>query len=170
MKRILQIFFIVVFLNHLKYFDCMDVTIQNCESFGKEEDQNICLKCKDKYFLFFNNLYCFACNDSYYGQIGCGGNCDSSRYQQDRLVYCNPNECKEGYYYLNGICFNCSIGSPGCKKCNVTETNINTQIDYSYKCQECQSNEYKLDEFSTCQKCYMRHCQKCHYTDNYSKI
>ena len=154
-------FYILFLLNQVKILDCRDVTIKNCESIKKEDDQDICAKCKDRHFLFFHNLYCFACNDSYYGKIGCEGNCNSSRYQQDRIVYCNPNECKEGYYYLNGICFNCTIGSPGCKTCNVTETKINNQIDYSYQCQECLNNEYKLDEFGT--------CQKCHYNDNYSK-
>ena len=168
MKKFL-IFWILAFWNHLKIFVCRDVTIQNCESIKKEKDQNICVKCKDKHFLFFNDLYCFACNDSYYGQIGCGGNCNSSNYLQDRFIYCNPNECKEGYYYLKGICFNCSIGSPGCKTCNVTETKNNNQIDYSYKCQECLSNEYFLDDFGTCQKCQMNNCKKCHYTDKYSK-
>ena len=149
------LFFLFVFLYQVKLLDCRDVVIQNCESTTKEEDQDICIKCKDRHFLFFHNLYCIACNDPYYGQIGCEGNCNGSRYQQDRIAYCNPNECKEGYYYLNGICFNCTIGSPGCKTCNVTETKINNQIDYSYQCQECLSNEYKLDEFGICQKCEM---------------
>ena len=162
------LFFLFVFLYQVKLLDCRDVVIQNCESTTKEEDQDICIKCKDRHFLFFHNLYCIACNDPYYGQIGCEGNCNGSRYQQDRIAYCNPNECKEGYYYLNGICFNCTIGSPGCKTCNVTETKINNQIDYSYQCQECLSNEYKLDEFGICQKCEMPYCQKCHYNDNYS--
>ena len=81
-------------------------------------------------------------------------------------MYCN-DECKEGFYNLNGICFNCTKGSPGCKICNVTEIEGN-QIDYKYTCQECLNNEYRLDKFGTCEKCKMDHCLKCEFTDDYS--
>ena len=147
MKNLL-ILYSVFLLNQLENFVCNDELIKNCKEYGSGEESDTCIKCDDKYFPFFNNLYCFPCDNEDYGQIGCGGNCNSSRFKQDRLVYCNQNECKEGYYYLNGICFNCSIGSPGCKTCNVTETLIYNQKDYSYNCQECLNNkDYKLDEF-----------------------
>ena len=61
-----------------------------------------CIECKSKYFLFFNNLLCLACDDKIYGQVGCGGNCDSSNYIVTRNVFCEENGCKEGYYNLNG--------------------------------------------------------------------
>ena len=163
--KILLLYFIL-FLNLFGNYENKNITIINCEEVEIKDDQETCVKCKDKHFLFFNNLYCLPCDDENYGQIGCGGNCDSSRFQQDKIVYCNPNECKENYYNLNGICFNCSIGSPGCKTCNVSETLINGQKDYSYKCQECLSKEYKLNEFGTCQKCSMEHCKKCHYNNS----
>ena len=74
-------------------------------------NNNKCEKCEDK--------FCLPCDDKYYGQIGYDGNCDSSIYENALFAYCN-NKCKEGLYNINGIYFNCSIGSPGCKICNIT--------------------------------------------------
>jgi len=158
-------FFFLIFLTqiiNLKYFE---QTIENCEAIDKI-DNNKCEKCEDKHFLFNNNTLCIPCDDQYYGQIGCAGNCDSSRYENDRFVYCN--ECKEGFYNLLGICFNCSIGSPGCKICNATKIEGN-QTDYNYTCRECINNEYRLDKFGTCEKCKMDNCLKCEFTDDYFK-
>ena len=166
---IIKIFFII-FLIQLNIFECNASSIKNCEESKIIDDEEVCVKCKDKHFPFYNNLYCLPCDDEYYGQIGCGGNCDSSKFQQDRLVYCNANQCKKDYFYLNGICFNCTNGSPGCKKCNVSELNVNGQKDYSYFCTECISNKYKLNkEFGICKKCSMNGCKKCHYNDSFDK-
>ena len=170
MVKNLLILYSIFILNQIEKLFCNDKIIENCEKYGNGENSDTCIKCDDKYFPFFNNLYCFPCDNEDYGQIGCGGNCNSSRFKQDRLVYCNQNECKEGYYYLNGICFNCSIGSPGCKTCNVNEIIMDNQKNYSYNCQECLNNkDYKLDEFGRCQKCKMDNCKKCYYNENYTK-
>ena len=158
-------FYFLIILTLIINLKCFEHTIKNCEKIDKT-NINRCEICEDKYFLFYNNLFCLPCDDKYYGQIGCDGNCDSSRYENDRFVYCN-DECKEGFYNLNGICFNCTKGSPGCKICNVTEIEGN-QIDYKYTCQECLNNEYRLDKFGTCEKCKMDHCLKCEFTDDYS--
>ena len=169
LHSIIKIFFII-FLMQLNVFECNASSIKNCEESKIIDDEEMCVKCKDKHFPFYNNLYCLPCDDEYYGQIGCGGNCDSSKFQQDRLVYCNANQCKKDYFYLNGICFNCTNGSPGCKKCNVSEINVNSQKDYFYFCTECISNEYKLNkEFGICKKCSMNGCKKCHYNDSFDK-
>jgi len=141
-------FYFLIFLTQILNLKCIVHTIKNCEKIDKT-NINRCEKCEDKHFLFYNNLFCLPCDDKYYGQIGCEGNCDSSRYENDRFVYCN-DKCKEGFYSLSGICFNCTKGSPGCKICNVTEIEGN-QIDYKYTCQECLNNEYKLDKFGTCE-------------------
>ena len=157
--------YILIFVTQIINFKCFENTIKNCEVID-EINQNRCEKCEDKHFLFFNNLLCLPCDDKYYGQMGCDGNCDSSRFENDRLVYCN-DECKEGFYNLEGICLKCSMGSPGCKICNVTEIEGN-QTDYNYTCLECLNNEYRLDEFGTCEECKMDNCLKCEYTDEYS--
>ena len=79
------------------------------------------LKIKIKIFISFitlANLFCLPCNDPIYGNVGCIGNCDGSNYLKDRNIMCNENDCAEGLYNLNGICFNCTDGLPNCKKCH----------------------------------------------------
>ena len=157
------------------YFNekCKRHNIENCEIYGKDSDGkeiDICIKCKDNYFLFYNNLYCLPCNDSLYGQVGCEGNCDASNYLQTRNVICNKNDCRDGYYNLNGICLSCSKGSKGCKKCTITLNEINKEV---YNCLECLNNEYKYLSSYGCAKCYLdeEHCKKCHFIsiNSYSK-
>ena len=55
---------------------------------------------------------------------------------------CNENDCKEGLYNLNGICFNCTAGLPNCKKCHSVINEYNKKI---YKCDECLSDEYIIN-------------------------
>jgi len=59
-------------------------------------------------------LYSF--DDENEGQKGCEGSCDSSKYSITRNVLCD--KCKEGYYNIEGICLQCSIGSPNCTNCS----------------------------------------------------
>ena len=158
---------LLFFLIQLLILHCFAQTIPNCEEF--DPNTNTCIKCKEKYFPLFHNLFCIPCDDKDYGQVGCGGNCDASRFENDRFVYCEKNGCKEGYYELEGICLKCgAFESPGCKKCHNTQTQINDQIDYEFTCEECLSNEYKMDEFGSCQKCQMNGCLQCIYTDDYT--
>ena len=157
-----------ILLIQLINFHSFTSYIQNCEEF--DTNSNTCIKCKDKFFPFFHNLICLPCDDKDYGQIGCGGNCDSSKYENDRLVYCEKNKCKEGFYELEGICLKCDSKSPGCKKCHNTQTQINGLIDYEFTCEKCLSNEYKMNEFGTCEKCQMNNCLECIFTnDNMNK-
>jgi hypothetical protein len=149
------------------YFNqkCKRHNIENCEIYGKDNDGKeieICIKCKEKYFLFYNNLYCLPCNDSLYGQVGCQGNCDASNYLQTRNVICNKNDCGEGYYNLNGICLSCSKGSKGCKKCSITLNENNEEV---YNCLECLNNEYKYISSYGCLKCNLdeKYYKKCHF-------
>ena len=76
-------------------------TIPNCEEF--DPNTNTCTKCEDKYFPLFHNIFCIPCDDKDYGQVGCGGNCDASKYENDRFAYCEKDGCKEGYYELEGL-------------------------------------------------------------------
>lgn len=68
---------------------------------------------------------------------------------------------------MNGLCFNCEKGSPGCKNCIITETQSdNGQKDYNYECKGCISTEYRLVNFGTCEKCKISHCHKCKFSDD----
>ena len=154
-----QFFILLIYLNSL---NCSNTTILNCNELNP--NTNTCSKCQDKYFPLFHNLFCLPCDDKDYGQIGCGGNCDSSQYENDRFVYCENNSCKEGFIGLNGLCFNCSVESPGCKNCLAPEiVTTDGQLDYKFTCLECLSDEYKLEEFGTCLKCQMDNCLKCRF-------
>lgn len=94
LTNIITVFFLI-FLNQLGNFKCSNSNIKNCEVSNKTlEGEELCIKCKDKHFPLFNNLYCFPCDNELYGQIGCDGDCDSSNYNTIRNVYCK-NNCKE---------------------------------------------------------------------------
>ena len=161
MTRHLFIFLIQILILH-----SFAQTIPNCEEF--DPNTSTCLKCQDKYFPLFNNLFCIPCDYKDYGQVGCGGKCDASRYENDRFAYCEKNGCKEGYYEVEGLCLKCDTESPGCKTCYNKQTQMGDLIDYEFSCQECLNNEYKMDEFGSCQKCQMENCLKCIYTDDYT--
>ena len=144
--------------------NCASHTVKNCEKYDLENHS--CTKCNDKYFPLFHNLFCLPCDDKEYGQVGCGGNCDSSSFENDRFVYCEENKCKEGFIGYLGLCFNCSLESPGCKKCSVEAKNIEGQMDYNFSCQECISDAYKINENGICQKCQMDHCLECRFSNS----
>ena len=171
MLRQLLILYYLFIIIQSKVLKCGDEEIENCEECGTGDNSNTCIKCKDKHFLFFNNLYCLPCDDEYYGQIGCGGNCKAINFNKERFVECNLNDCKTGYINLNGICVRCSDESPNCKTCdiNVEIDNKNQKNYSSFICKECISNEFKINKYGQCQRCYMNNCKKCNYNNNYSK-
>ena len=136
---------------------CGEEEIENCSKCGEGDT---CSVCKDKHFQFFNNLLCLPCNDPIYGDAGCIGNCDGSNYLNDRNIMCNENDCGEGLYNLNGICFNCTNGLPNCKKCHSEINEYNIKI---YKCDECLSDEYKINAYGECSHCQINNCKRCHY-------
>ena len=141
---------------------CGKEKIENCTKCGTGDSVNSCGQCNDKYFPVINNLYCLPCGDPIFGQIGCEGNCNSSNILNDRLVMCNENDCKEGYYNLNGICFKCSEGLDSCKKCS---TILKSNGEKEYRCDECLNNEYIINDYGQCIHCSLDHCKKCHYTN-----
>ena len=140
---------------------CGGKTIPHCT---KCSSRDTCEMCEEKYFLIPNGLSCVACNDSTYGQIGCEGNCDGSDYSKTKFAFCEKNGCKEGYYNLNGICYQCETGSPHCSKCNYEESEDETKG--KFVCQECETNKYGLTNFGTCKLCSMNNCKSCHYINN----
>ena len=144
--------------------NCASHTIKNCEKLDLET--NTCAKCKDKYFPLYHNLFCLPCDDKEYGQVGCEGNCDSSYYENDRMAYCEENGCKEGYAELMGLCINCSLESEGCKRCSMEMRTDSDQPDYKFSCEECLSDEYKMNENGFCEKCQIDHCLDCRFNNS----
>ena len=161
---------LILIVNKSDFLKCGEENIENCIECGKGKESNTCAKCKDKYFPFFHNLYCVACDNSTYGQEGCGGNCDGSRFSTDRFAYCNKNDCKEGFYNLEGVCFRCSGSSYGCQKCRIQE-NENENEESKFICEECLNNdEYRLNEQGHCEYCDRVNCERCHYDENNNPI
>ena len=153
--------------NKVERKKCGEEVIDNCIKCGTGENEGTCAQCEDNYFLFFHNLLCLPCDHPLYGQIGCGGNCDGSNYQYTGFAFCDNDDCKEGFFNLNGICFRCSDGSPGCSKCIVQSLTGEVE-DNEYTCNECISNEYKYSLTNkNCDRCLMQHCLQCHYTLDY---
>ena len=83
-----------------------------------------------------------------------------------RYAFCEEGGCAEGYYNLNGICTNCSMGSKNCKKCTYEVSEQKTDGDFI--CHECESNEYLLTNYGECKHCntFLDECKECHYGDN----
>ena len=54
--------------------------IDNCIECGQGAESNTCAKCESKHFLLLENLFCIPCDDPINGQIGCKGECNSTKY------------------------------------------------------------------------------------------
>ena len=158
MMKIILINTLLLIISNLR---CGKEEIEHCVQCGIGEDSDSCSQCENKYFLFFNNLFCLPCDHEYYGNIGCGGNCDGSKYKEIRNILCEENKCKEGYYNLEGICLKCSVGSQYCEKCTYIapyQSNIK-----EFKCTKCINNEYQVLDDGRCHHCSINNCNKCHY-------
>ena len=164
-KLIIIIMIINIFLVKSDSIQCGNHQIDNCKECGQGEDSNTCAKCEAEHFPVLENLLCFPCNDSIYNQVGCKGECDGKDYSHSGFAYCQ--ECKEGYYNLEGICKNCEKGSPYCKECTF-EKELDSE-NKKFKCQKClNEEEYRMDANSICVKCntFLNRCKKCHFIRN----
>ena len=136
-----------------------------------DNDQEVCSKCENNYFLFFAGLECLNCDDEAYGQLGCEGNCDSSKYNVIKTVLCD--KCKEGYYSIEGICTLCSIGSENCVKCSYEASPGSDRK--VYKCLECVDGLYGKYRVSNvdgkCRKCSLpSNCLECRYKNGTNDV
>ena len=169
------VFSLLLFLSNLIFIsnsevECDGTILEHCSKCSTGDDSDACATCDDYYFPFLSDLYCLPCNDSIYGQIGCKGKCDGTNYIDTRFAFCEKEGCAEGYYNLNGICTNCSMGSPHCKNCTYSVSEQETNGPFI--CHECESNEYLLSGFGECKHCntFKSHCQECHYDNNSQPI
>ena len=93
-----------------------------------------------------------------------------SKYKEIGNILCDENNCKEGYYNIEGFCFQCSIGSDYCDKCTYLPS-IENNNEKEYKCQKCINNEYQISDDGRCHHCFILNCTKCHYPlDNNNPI
>ena len=163
----LEFILIASFFILTKELQCEDENIEHCTKCNTGDDSDSCSSCEDKYFPFFNNLLCYPCNDSLYGQEGCIGKCNSTNITYARHALCEEGGCKEGFYYQDGNCYNCSMRLNGCKKC--TYEKLENRTYGNVQCQECENSDYYLTKDGRCQLCYSYGCEECHYEDNYNR-
>ena len=160
-------FFFNFFFISNKELQCEDEKIEHCTKCNTGEDSDSCSTCEDKYFPFFSDLLCYPCNDSLYGQEGCIGKCNSTNITTIRHALCEEGGCKEGFYYRDGNCYNCSQWQSGCTKCIYKKQENRTYG--KIVCQECENSDYNLTENGECQLCSSYNCEECHYEDNYTR-
>ena len=155
--------FIVFIINYLSTNQklCGRKEIEHCQNCDYEKE--ICTKCDDTYFPLFAGLKCISCTDEQYGQKACLGNCDGSKYNEIETVLCD--KCKEGYYSIKGICFNCTDGSENCVKCSYEASSESDM--YIYTCLECVdglNGEYRVSKIDgKCRTCNKPDCLECQF-------
>ena len=160
---LILLFFLSIFpIIKSDHKQCGEEQIENCKNCDINGDSNSCELCENSHFPLLENLLCLSCDDPIYGQIGCKGECDASDYSHSGFAYCS--ECKDGFYNLEGICHNCSIGSDFCSNCTYEpEVEGGSKI---FKCTKCLNDEeYILNEHHYCTSCnsLLRNCKKCHF-------
>ena len=141
-----------------KQLKCGNYNVENC----LKCDTTKCGECKSGYFPTFAGLECTPCDDEENGgQKGCKGSCDSSKYSLTGGVLCD--KCKDGYYSVEGICTQCSIGSPNCVQCSYEASPGSDQKIYT--CLKCISEEYEISPIDgKCRPCAKPdHCLKCRF-------
>ena len=75
------------------------------------------------------------------------------------------DKCKEGFYNMQGICFNCTSELENCNKCSYENSpGSNKKI---YKCLECidgLNGEYRVSkDDGKCYICNKPPCSECYY-------
>ena len=134
---------------------CDGETIDKCTACNIGENSDSCSACEDGTFLFFHNLVCLPCNNSLYGQVGCGGKCNGTNFTETREIACEEGGCIDGYYRsYNGICYPCSTMFPNCTKCTFYYKNT----FFEYKCLEWEDGN-----------CFMDSCEICKFNSDEKK-
>jgi hypothetical protein len=79
-----------------KQIPCGRYEVANCTRCDPDPEKERCIECKSGMFPFVAGTECYPCDHEKYGQVGCEGNCDSSKYSTIKNVLCD--KCKEEYY------------------------------------------------------------------------
>ena len=158
-----------IFLNILLIINFLLTSQKKCGRYEIEHcsecdnDQEICTKCEDNYFVLFGGSECIKCDDKDYGQPECDGKCDGSRYNEIQEVLCD--KCKVGFYSIEGICFSCASGSENCIRCSYEASSGSDKKIYT--CLEClggYNGEYRVSKKDgKCRVCNEPPCTECHY-------
>ncbi|KAL7717563.1 Protein serine/threonine kinase [Entamoeba marina] len=133
--------------------ECISFELSNCSIRSKITTK--CIQCNDGYELTSNNLcelieidnckytnnsICRECYDEFDLGKNTNGNiiCNETITIKNCLRTSNKGclRCKDGYYEMNGLCYQCNSN---CKTCSLTST----------QCIKCQFG-YKLNEDNTC--------------------
>jgi len=181
-KNFISYFLLLKLISFSLNYEIYEQNVENCQKYTCEDEEKNCQKeeikkcsqCNDKYFPFLKGLLCLPCDDPTYGNVGCGGNCDGSNYEDvmcekdgckdgsnydyfnTRNVICEKDGCKDGYFNLDGICLPCSYDSENCAKCSYSLNN-------DFVCLDCfNKTEYKLIN-GKCEYCWMPNCKLCYY-------
>lgn len=151
----LKQFFILLIIFYANYsLTCGENEIEGCEQCGTDNDSNKCISCKDKYLLILDGANCLKCDDEFLGSKGCSGNCELNK--SGRLVKCQENSCKEGFYEISpGYCAACSFLSEHCTKCSYLDENQSGEK--VFKCLDCEdfyhlSDGLCLNNYNNCKK------------------
>ncbi len=145
--------FFLILLFYILFSSCKGDEIDYCDKY----DEGKCVKCKEKCFLFENK--CYKCNDEYYGNIGCIGECDGTDYEIKRKIICEENGCAPNYYNLQGICYRCDVSNENCIRCSY-------ENQQNFKCLECKNKNYVLTKEGLCELCKIDNCVECHLDIN----
>ena len=162
-------FLIILFIHliiSIQNLTCGDEDIDHCLECGTGDRVDSCAKCEDNYFLFLDDVLCLPCDHHIYGQAGCGGKCNKNNYEEERMVFCEEGGCKQGYYYIGGICHQCSLGTDHCTDCTYLPPNgllPSETEERVFKCLGCESNQYRVESDGTCHHCYVHGCEICHF-------
>ena len=115
--------------------------IEGCSKCQEDNNSNKCLLCEDGYTLVLDGANCLKCDDELLGSKGCSGNCQLDK--SNRLVKCEENSCKEGFYEISpGYCAICSFLSNHCLKCSYSYLDDNQEEEKVFKCLECEPHYY----------------------------
>ena len=144
-----------------KQIPCGRYEVANCTRCDPDPEKERCIECKSGMFPFVAGTECYPCDHEKYGQVGCEGNCDSSKYSTIKNVLCD--KCKEEYYNVEGFCLNCSDSSPYCLKCSYEAAPGSDQK--IFKCLECINNTYRVSDIDgKCRPCSLpSKCVKCRF-------
>ena len=171
MKSIVLFFVTALCAYKKKTLTCNEEQIENCLECGTGELNDTCAKCENNYFPFLFNYLCLPCDHMTYGDSGCQGNC----YIDDSLdLTCDEFGCKEGFYSIDKkTCVNCnSFNSLYCAKCSNLPPEGKTALETDqriFQCNECISNQYRIQSDGKCRLCRIRNCASCHYLENSNK-